>query len=60
MMEELRKQESESMLGVINESRHNIFRMHQEIAEEQERLRMEQESRAGQAARGNSCSASLC
>ena len=47
MMEMLRKQESQALLGVINESRHNIHQTHQEIAEEQERLRYEQESRAG-------------
>ena len=46
-MEMLRRQESQAMLGVINESRHNIHQTHQEIAEEQERLRYEQESRAG-------------
>ena len=47
MLETLRRQESEAMLDVINESRHNIHQTHQEIAEEQERLRYEQESRAG-------------
>ena len=46
MMEMLRRQESQAMLGVINESRQNIHETHQEIAEEQERLRYEQESRA--------------
>ena len=47
MLETLCRQESEAMLDVINESRHNIHQTHQEIAEEQERLRYEQESRAG-------------
>ena len=47
MLESLRRQESEAMLDVINESRQNIHQTHQEIAEEQERLRYEQESRAG-------------
>ena len=47
MLETLRRQESEAMLDVINESRQNIHETHQEIAEEQERLRYEQESRAG-------------
>ena len=48
MMLMLRDQESDHMLSLIEDSRHDIHSAHHEITSAQDQLRAEQESRAGQ------------